>query len=135
MEKPATFKKAAMLVYASLAVGLVKASMYEFLTSTKMLSDPNNLMIGLLTIGIIGFLGYQAGEAKNWARITFLVMFILGAFMMPSMVMNEFNTVPIIGMVTLIQSALQIYALYILFSGESKIWFKEQKQLAKEQGA
>jgi hypothetical protein len=135
MEKPNTFKNAVKLVYFSLIVGLIKATLYEFLTPTKMLSNPTMLTVGVLTLVIIGFLGYMAGEAKNWARITFLVMFILGSFMMPSIIMEEFRTVPIIGITTLLQTALQLFALIILFNKESRNWFKHLKTQNVDQEA
>ena len=128
MEKPVSFKKAAILVYASLGVGLIKSLLYELLTDTKMISNPNNLVIGIFTIALIGFIAYHAGQAKNWARITFLVMFVLGGLMMPSIIIEEFRTVPIIGIITLIQTGLQLYVLIILFSVECKDWFKQLKQ-------
>ena len=126
-EIPKKIKQAANLVYLSLFVGLIKTVLYETMTVQKMLFDPKFLTIGIITIILIGFLGYMIGQGKNWARITLLVLFIIGMISYPFFVLEEFQTNSIIGVVSIVQTLIQLYALIILFSGESKEWFKEQK--------
>jgi len=126
-EIPKKIKQAANLVYLSLLVGLIKSLLYETMTTQKMLSDPKLLSVGIFTILIIGFLGYKIGQGKNWARITLLVLFILGMIGYPFIVLTEFQTSILIGTVSIVQILIQLYVLIILFSGESKQWFKEQK--------
>lgn len=91
-EIPKKIKQAANLVYLSLLVGLIKSVLYETMTTQKMLSDPKSLTIGIITILIIGFLGYMIGQGKNWARITLLVLFMIGMTGFPFIVLTEFNT-------------------------------------------
>ena len=126
-EIPKKIKQAAKLVYLSLLVGLIKSVLYETLTTQNMLSDPKSLTIGIITILLIGFLGYMIGQGKNWAKITFLVLFIIGMIGYPFIVLNEFQTSSVIGVVSIVQMLIQLYVLIILFRGEPKEWFKEQK--------
>ena len=126
-EVPKKIKQASILVYVSLLIGLIKSVLYETMTDQKMLSDPKSLTIGILTILIIGFFGYKIGKGKNWARITLLVLFIIGMLGVPFIIMTEFQMNPIIGIVSVVQMLIQLYVLIILCSGESKNWFKEQR--------
>jgi hypothetical protein len=126
-EIPKKIKLAANLIYLSLFVGFIKSVSYETLTNQKMLSDPQALTVGIVTIILIGLLAYAIGQGKNWSRITLLILFILGMLGYPLLVLNEFQTNPIIGIVSIVQMGIQLYALIILFSGESKEWFKDQK--------
>lgn len=122
-------RQAANLVYLSLLVGLIKSIFYETMTNQKILSDSKSLTIGIVTIIIIGFIGYKIGQGKNWARITLLVLFIIGMIGFPFIILNEFQINPIIGVVSITQMFIQLYVLIILFSGESKDWFRLQKKI------
>lgn len=124
-EVPKKIKQAAILVYVSLLVGLIKSILYETMTNQKMLSDPKSLTIGIVAIIIIGFFGYKIGQGKNWARITLLVLFIIGMLSFPFIILNEFQMSPIIGVVSSVQMLIQLYVLVILFTGQSKEWFKK----------
>ncbi|TXD71121.1 hypothetical protein ESU54_17675 [Aequorivita antarctica] len=97
------------------------------MTNQKILSDPKSLTIGIITIVIIGFLGYKIGKGKNWARITLLVLFVIGMLGFPLIISNEFQMSPLIGIVSIAQMLIQLYVLIILFSGQSNEWFKKQK--------
>lgn len=124
---PTKIKSAAYLIYGSLAVGLIKSILIEQMTSVKILSDPKNLTIGLLTIGLIGFFAYMISVGKNWARITFLVLFIIGLLGLPFMISNDFKMSAIIGAISVVQALMQLFALIILFRGQANNWYKEQK--------
>ena len=128
MEIPATFSKAATIIYASIGVGVVKSVLYELLTDTSLLNDFNGLIATILILAFIFLLGHQAGEAKNWARITFSILVILGTLFIPNLIIQELNTVPILGILTILQTGLQLYAVYILFSGDCREWFKNRKR-------
>nr|WP_314838585.1 hypothetical protein [uncultured Flavobacterium sp.] len=126
-EVPKKVKQASNLVYLSLVLGLIKMVLYEILTSQKMLTQPKALTIGIITIAILAFFGFKIGEGKNWARITFLVLFIIGIISFPFSLLNEFKMSPIIGIASVIQMLIQLYILIILFTGESKEWFSKNK--------
>jgi|AVFP01.1.fsa_nt_gi preprotein translocase subunit Sss1 len=127
IEIPKKIKQASLLVYVSLIVGLLKSALYETMTNQKILSDPKSLTIAIVTILIIGFLGYKIGQGKNWARITLLILFVIGMLGFPFVILNEFQMSPIIGIVSIAQMLIQLYVLVILFSGQSKEWFRRQK--------
>ena len=122
---PKKIKQASNLIYISLIIGFIKSVLYETLTTQKILSQPKALSIGIITIMILAYFGFEIGKGKNWARITFLVLFIIGIIFYPFTLINEFNSNPIIGIVSIIQAIIQLYVIIILFTGESKEWFKK----------
>lgn len=124
-EMPKKFKKAANLVYLSLLVGFIESVLYETMTDQKILSDPK--AFGIITFLIIGFLGFKIGQGKNWARITLLVVFIIPMIGYPFLVFGEFLMSPVIGIVSIAQMLILLYALILLFSREAQEWYKEQK--------
>ena len=126
-EIPKKVKQAVKLIYLSILVGIIKSVLYETMTSQKMLSIPKSLTIGIMTIILIGFLGYKIGQGKNWSRITLLVLTLIGMTEYPFIVIREFQTSPVIAIVSIVQMLIQFYALIFVFSGDSKQWFKELK--------
>ena len=131
-EIPKKVKQSAYMVYASLGVGLIKSGLYETLTTQKILSDSTSLTVGIVTILLIGLLGYMIGQGKNWARITLLILFVIGMIGYPFIVLTEFRANSIIGIVSVIQMLIQLYVLIILFSGKTNDWFKHQNKLVTE---
>jgi len=120
---PSRVKLAVNLLYASLAVGIIKSALYETLSNDRMLGDSWAISVFLITFLILGFLGYMMGLGKNWARITFLVLFALGMLVYPGIVMYEFGLLPIIGIVSIVQMLMQGYVILLTYTGESKEWF------------
>jgi hypothetical protein len=66
-------------------------------------------------------------KGKNWARITFLVLFILGSLPSIPLVLGEFTRSPVLGAFSLVQIVLQVIALYIVFTKPGAVWFKKQE--------
>jgi membrane-associated HD superfamily phosphohydrolase len=126
-EIPKKIKEAANLIYLTLAIGFIKYILYVTMTSQKTFTEPRSIIIGILTIIILALFAFKIGEGKNWSRITYLVLFIIGIIPYPLYLSNEFKMSPIIGIVSITQVLIQLYVLVILFTGESKEWFKKQK--------
>lgn len=129
LEIPKRIKQASNLVYLSLLIGLIKLFLIETITNIEIPSDPKIFIMVIIMILIIGFLGYMIRQGKNWIRITVLVLFTIGMINYPFLVFNEFKYSYILGTVSIVQMLIQLYVLIILFSGESKIWFKKQKEI------
>ena len=67
---------------------------------------------------------------RNWARILFLILFILG---LPAMVwsivaVEAFLKGPWDIGVSLMQGAVQLAGLLFLFSATSNVWFKQRRR-------
>ena len=76
---------------------------------------------------LLAFFIWKIGQGKNWARITYLVLFMLGVpFTIYSYLTSEISTFSIIlGIAGII---LQIVALVFLFQKSSSDWFKSKKK-------
>jgi len=73
-----------------------------------------------------GWLYYKIYKGKNWARITWLITMLLGAYFLGSF----FNS-PLIPSISKIHStisiSINIYIFYVIFLSSSKRWFSQEK--------
>lgn len=87
------------------------------------------VFLGILVIGTL--LYYLIGRGKNWARITFLILFVMG---LPSTIWSwaQYGSVPELAgwidvsslILSIVQEVLQFVALVFLFRRASSEWFK-----------
>lgn len=115
---------ATRLLWASLGIGLVNAALeWKFLTSAV----PASVVIGVLigTFVVIGSLTHFIGRGRNWARIVFLVLAVIG---LPSLAQlpATFARAPIAGAANLLQTLLQLVALYIVFLTAARYSFSKR---------
>ncbi len=76
-QKPQPVVTAINLLWASLAVGLVKMLMdFSYLSGVAPAAFTNFVLI--FTFALIAFLIFKISAGRNWARITFLVICIIG---------------------------------------------------------
>ena len=76
-QKPASVSSAIKLLYATLAIGALR-SVLEWSHQTQAVSSGFVLFVMLFTFAFLVWLIYKIDRGRNWARITFLVFFILG---------------------------------------------------------
>jgi hypothetical protein len=74
-------------------------------------------------MGIFGLFIYMIGKGRNWARITYLVLFILDwtAFL-PEM--QTLLTNPISRLLAIGETVMEIIAFVFLFQKQSSDWFR-----------
>jgi hypothetical protein len=125
MEKPKTVVLAVNLLWASLFVGMVGLVLSGVKTSSQ--TGPVFLAtVFIITLVISSFLILLISDGKNWARITLGVLFAMG---IPKcvgfLVGNEFMQDPMDNSADLIQTALQGYATYLIFTPPGKSWFRK----------
>ena len=123
---PITISNAAKLIYFTLGLGIVNSVIMELTTDFKNLSDPKNLFIVILSLGLTAFFAYKIHMGRKWARTTFLVLFLIGMIMFPFTLIQFFQLNPLTGIISLIQTGLQIYALILLYKPASKEWYKNK---------
>ncbi len=78
-----------------------------------------------LGIGIL--LTYMIWNGRNWVRITFLVLFIIGTPFSILQTLQILIVAPISGLLNIGGIVIQIIALILLFQKPSSDWFKEMK--------
>ncbi|MBI5002310.1 hypothetical protein HZC31_02925 [Candidatus Woesearchaeota archaeon] len=109
--RPDTVSTAVTLLWIIIAVGVVR-SIIEFSYLTQILSSDFIISAQTLTFAIIIFFIYMIAQGRNWARLTFLVIFILGipfsiSPMMQSLINNPFSGILGIGQIILEVIALR----------------------------
>jgi hypothetical protein len=123
----AALKLASRLLWVSLAIGLVNGALQW---TSLALGAPTNNMLGVLifVFGLIGVLTYSIGRGRNWARIVFLVLAIIG---LPSLVQMPalFARAPVSAALSLLQTAIQLTAIYMVFFTSARHAFSRQKHV------
>lgn len=102
-------KKAGNLIYLTAALGLINV-----LLSPETFQNTLGIIVGVFTLGIIFGIGYLAGKGNDRIKYVLLVFMILGLLSIPFIILNIVNN-PLVGKINIIQTALQIYALVLLF--------------------
>jgi hypothetical protein len=127
LERPAQVKTAVTMLYCVLALGLTNGSMF-FLRVIETTPLSVFILIALITAAVALILIYQIGKGSNWARITYLIVFLaslpFGAI--PLYRLLSYNPVP--GTIAVVQTLMQVIALTLLFRQPSSDWFKQVKQ-------
>jgi hypothetical protein len=121
--KPAAIGRACGLLWASLLVGVLKTAMdWTHLRSQS--RDAFNVLVTIVFVfALTGFFIWKIGQGKNWARIVFLVLWLIGAVPFVVIVRSDFARSPASASVSVIQVVLQVAALFLIFTNPGKEWF------------
>jgi len=121
-ERPKKVSNAVSLLYATLGIGVVR-SVLEGSANSAAAGIGFTMSIALAVLGFMGWLIFMIGRRRNWARVTFLVLFLLGS---PAIVLliRSFAVNPVSGLLGFAQVVLQAVALVFLFQPESTARFR-----------
>lgn len=123
MERPIEIKRAAICIGISLILGFVKIALNaQHLASQGIPIATAFIFPSIITV-ILLFFVYKTYQGRNWARITFLILTIIGLLPFIPMLTEEFERAVFIGLLSAIQLVLQVFALWLLFSSPGKHWF------------
>ena len=125
-QKPQSVVLAVKFLWASFAIGLVKTLM-DFPNLSAAASPAYIYFVMFFTFVVIGYLIFRISAGENWARIAFLVMFVIGMLPALPVIMGEFSRAPVAGALSVVQVGIQIYALYLLFTQPGSGWFGKTK--------
>lgn len=126
ISRPEKVTTAVILLYVALIIGVLQSIM---LASLLVRTSPIEHVIFIFSslIGVIWFLIYKISRGCNWARISILVMFIVGALFLLQAFLESLAVSPIYGLLGIAQILIQAVALILLFQKPSSDWFKEVK--------
>ncbi len=126
LPRPDKVGLAVLLLYVTLGIGLLRSLM-----EAPQQEAPLGLTIftTLLVLGITGFFIFMIGKGKNWARITLLVLFIVGIPFSVPFLLNSLAANPISGLLGIAQTVVQAVALFFLFLKPSSDWFRQFKTI------
>ena len=128
--KPSQITWAVYLFLGSLAIGLVDV----FLNLSFELQKTSLIFVILVvafTDAIVLLLIYKIDLGRNWARITFLVLVLIGLVPYAFALNTLFSRSILIGCMNITQTVMQIIALHYLFTKPGSTWFQKNTQTAK----
>lgn len=126
--KPARVGLAVNLLYAGIALSVV-AFIVGFAKASSAPQDSSSAIIagviggGILSIAIALWFTIMIAKGKNWARVIFLVLLVIGVVLDLTQLGHLFSFNPINGVLNIIETLLQLAAAWLLFTGESPAWF------------
>lgn len=115
-ERPVEINRAIILIYATVATGVISLfanGRFNF----------GNLIVYLIVFSLYVFLSLKLKQKKNWARFVLTILFGLGCVLSIS-ALQYINWMPVVGIITILQIAINIYIIYLMFSKLSNQWFK-----------
>ncbi len=124
--RPAAIGWATGLLWASLAIGVVKTPLnWAYFTSRT--SAAFTICTAIFTFAILGFLIWKLGQGRNWARIVFLVLFLFGIVPYLFVVRSEFARSLASGTLSIVQFVPQAVGLFLIFTSPGKQWFQPRR--------
>lgn len=103
------FIKSSNLIFATVVLGII-----NFFFSSDTLSSGTNIAVAIITLSMILGLGILVRQGYNWMKYLLLVLTILGLFGI-STILTDLTQNPIVGIVSIVQTVLEIWATVILF--------------------
>ena len=121
-ERPKTIGIAAALLCVAFAIGIVLMG----IRLDRSFNVPHALTYPLygVTFALLALLTYQVFLGKNWARIVCVILVCARLVGSLPRAIGELSTSPLMGGVGLAAIVLQLLAIYLLFSGQGKAWFR-----------
>jgi hypothetical protein len=128
MLKPAVVRRAIGLLWASLAIGALKTPL-DWADLISRASVSFNAFVIVSTFAVTAFFIWKIGQGKNWARIVFLMLFLLGIVPFVFVLGSEFARSPASGLLSTVQFGLQAVAVFLIFTSPGKGWFQPPRGL------
>lgn len=126
--RPNKANTAVILLYVAWALGVLRAFLGAPAISHLGSEGQAGAAVAIVVVifAIMLFFIIMTGKGRNWARITFLVLYIIGTVMM---VVGLVSGAPFgaAALMDVVQVILQLVALVMLFSAESNAWFQSVK--------
>jgi len=123
-QKPPKVRTAITLLIATIALSIIFTLLF-----TPSQAAANNVPVEAALIGALGgqlfvvFLVWMIARGRNWARITMLVLLLLGLPMVFTQLPAMFGVSPIATLLSVASWGLQGVALVLLFLKDSSSWF------------
>lgn len=121
--KPKSFLSARQTFYASLFVGILAIAIRVAAVGVANAGGvPFVAAIIVFTILIVA-LARQMSLCQKWARTATLILYVLAIIAYPVIMHNEVRSSMLVGAMFVIEAALAIYALVLLYNKECTEWF------------
>lgn len=103
------YKKSANVFYIAAALGII-----NMFISPELLNSNRNIFTSIFTLAFLFGIGLLISKGIDWMKYVLLALLIFGLFALPLILLNIINS-PILGIINIIQTVLQVYSLVLLF--------------------
>jgi hypothetical protein len=129
-ERPKEVTQAVKLLWISFFVGI--AGIFLQPLNIRSAAQWMGVLIGAGVIfAIWAWVISKIAKGRNWARVLFLVLVILGlvftVFVIPT-ALALYRARPLSGLLSLTNFVLEIYTVYLLLTAPAREWFKQPAQ-------
>lgn len=121
--KPRAVIIAVRLLYVSIAVGFLRGIIVGP-QAVKDVPIASVVLVLIFVSGVLWFFIHKISRAKNWARIVYLLLFVIGNWFTILPLFRSVAAYPLTGLLGIGQATLELAAMVMLFSGPSNQWFK-----------
>lgn len=125
-DKPQEVSRAVILLWVSLAIMPLRAAA-DWSTFKVAIADAMVATIFFVTIAFLAFLMWQISQGKNWARITLLVLYLLGLPFSLYSLPTDFGRSPIVALCSIAQIVLQGTGLWLVSRPPGRDWFTDPR--------
>jgi hypothetical protein len=122
-------------LYAGLFLSVLTWALGWWTTTLYAPTPVESVVILIVIVGITFALIKCIGMGMKWARVVLLVLFLLGLAVLPWTFVAVLKASMLVAVLSLMQTILQIIALYYLFSRASTQWFNRVKEKAQDEPA
>ena len=124
-KKPWQFRQAITFLWA----GLVFAgmSLYFDFRLTQQAPTPAALVAFFLIFFLWSVLTLKIADRRNWARITYLILTLIGLPLNVPIVLSDFSSNAALGLVTAASVVFPLLGLWLLFTNPGKQSFQPQR--------
>jgi hypothetical protein len=124
--KPSQIVTATNLLWSTIPLGIANGVLqWRFLAALG--SVEIIVLTQILAFCVTAWLTLKISSGQNWARITYVIVSLLGLpaiiFQLPSV----FSRTPVGGGITLLLVVIQVYVIWLLFSEPGRQWFSRGK--------
>jgi hypothetical protein len=124
--RPVQINRAICLLCLSLTIGTLWAVivLWDTWRSIEVPDVAVFLAVGITTFAVLSaFLIWKVAQGRNWARITLLIFFVIGLWQYPSSLRYNFHRSPVLAILYVTETAIEIYALLLVFTTPGRGWF------------
>lgn len=122
-ERPRSVTRALVLLYAVIALGFANAPLL-FSRATAYYSAAYILFVWAFFFGVYLLLLFLIGKGRGWARITYLVVFIMSVPSYVRPLFESFSANRVSNLIVISQLVLSVAGFVLLFQRANDRWFR-----------
>lgn len=125
-ERPAKVVLAVRMLYLGIGLGVIRTAIVV-LRHLEVRTPDVIIMTKIVVWAIVLFLIFRTGKGSNWARWLLVAMFIVTIPLTFLPLIPSFTSYPVDGLLGVLQFALFVIALGLLFHPHASAWFAKGK--------